>query len=67
MEASTRPQDVVLSAQRAESRFREVIEEVDVAAEEIISLLSAVGAEFHDTAAAMSQRTKVPAGLGVVS
>jgi hypothetical protein len=29
MEASTRPQDVVLSAQRAESRFREVIEEVD--------------------------------------
>jgi hypothetical protein len=53
MEASTRPQDVVLSAQRAESRFREVIEEVDVAAEEIISLLSAVGAEFHDTAAAM--------------
>ena len=53
MEPSTAPApEVPLSARRAEERFREVVDEVDVAAEELIALLKLVGAEFYDTARA---------------
>ena len=45
MEPSTAPApEVPLSARRAEERFCEVVDEVDVAAEELIALLKLVGA-----------------------
>ena len=53
MEASTGPLSSSGEAgERTENRFREVIEEVDVAAEEILTLLAHVRPEFSDIAAA---------------
>ena len=60
MQPSTAPAaEMPLSARRAEERFHKVVDEVDVAAEELIDLLKLVGAEFHDTARAVLIRYRL--------